>query len=187
MDAPMEFELTMRLLFGDRAYHIASSHTHPAHRREWLQKAVRKLLRIVNAIETTTPHKERLIGELDKVSAHLKGAKEPSWELVYALFRLAMRLLGLDYFRGVRCRTPFYYQTPAQYDTAVTLSGGDVMQLYYDQKNAVSIRRSIAKDLRKNGMDDFHISLVLNTTEYKVKQLRSNAAPNSTHRKRHAE
>lgn len=93
MDVSMEFELTMRLLFGDRAYHIASSHGHPAYRREWLQKAVRKLLRIVNAIEATTPHKERLMRELGKVSAHLKGAKEPSRELVYALFRLAMRLL----------------------------------------------------------------------------------------------
>jgi hypothetical protein len=36
MDTAMEFELAMRLLFGEKAYHIASSASHPAHRREWL-------------------------------------------------------------------------------------------------------------------------------------------------------
>jgi len=187
MDTPMQFELTMRLLFGEKAYHIASSHGYPAHRRKWLQKTVRKLERIVNVVDTTPRHKEMLMRELDEVSSHLKLAKDPSWDLVYGLFRLSMRLLGFDYVRGAKCHTPFYYQTPAQYDTATILDGGDVMQLHYDRKNAVTLRRSIIEDLRKNGLDDFKISLVLNTTEYEVKQLRSNMALNSTRRKRHAD
>jgi hypothetical protein len=155
MDAPMQFELTMRLLFGERAYHIASSHGHPAHRRGWLQKAVRKLQRIVNGLDTTPRHRQMLMSELGEVAGYLRAANDPSWELVYALFRICMRLLGSDYVRGARCHTPFYYQTPEQYDTSVILSGGDALQLHYDRRDAVSVRKSIVDELRKKGMDAF--------------------------------
>lgn len=173
-DTPMEFEITMRLLFGDRADHIASSHNHHGHRNSWLRKAIRKLLRLVNDLNTTPRHKQMLMNELGGATAHLKRAKAPSWDLVYALLRLSMRLLGCDYLRGARCHTPFYWQTPAQYDTSTILQGGDVMQLHYDRSNAVALRREVVETLRNKGVSDFVISLVLNTSEYEVKQLRSN-------------
>ncbi len=183
MDTPMQFEITMRLLFGQRAYHIASSQNHHGHRNAWLQKTIRKLLRLVNDLDTTPRHKKMLMGELGEASAHLKRAKEPSWPVVYALLRLVMRLLGYDYLRGARCHTPFYWQTPEQYDTATILEGGDVMQLHYDRKNAVALRGEVVEILRKQGVTDFVISLVLNTSEYEVKQLRSNQPLQRTRQK----
>ena len=127
-----------------------------------------------------------LMYELGEAESHLKRTKVPSWDVVYALFRLSMRLLGCDYLRGARCHTPFYWQTPAQYDTSTILNGGDVMQLHYDQTNAGTLRREIVETLKTKGVSDFMISLVLNTSEYEVKQLRSNPSLNRTRRKHRA-
>src|SRR2546428_618712 len=115
IDNAMEFELAMRLLFGEKAYHIASLASHPTHRREWLQKAVKKLLRISNELDTTPRHKQMLMTELEVVSRLLKKTTDPSWELVFHLLRLSMRLLGFDFVRGARCHTPTYHQTAAQH------------------------------------------------------------------------
>ena len=180
MDTAMHFELTMRLLFGEKAYQIAGSEAHHAHRREWLRKAVRKLLRVVNTLDTTLRHKQALMAELDAIAPLLKGAKEPSWDLVYRMLSLSSKLLGFDYVRGEKCHTPVYFQTPGQYYTAHILNGGDAMQAYYDRKDAVSVKRLVVEDLKAKGFDHFKISLVLNTTEYEVKQLRS--TPRSTGR-----
>jgi hypothetical protein len=186
MDTGMEFELTMRLLFGEKAYNIAGLASHPTHRREWLQKAVRKQMRAVNELDTTPRHKRMLMAELEAVSLLLKGAKDPCWEVIYRLFRLTMRLLGYDYFRGGRYYTPTYHQTPTQYYTAAIFDGGDTMQDFYDRKNAIALRQQVVESLKKQGLDNFKISLVLNTTEYEIKQLRANHAVNRTRRKRRA-
>ena len=51
MDTAMRFEITMRLLFGKKAYQIAGTEANPKHRRDWLQKAVHKLMRAVDVVE----------------------------------------------------------------------------------------------------------------------------------------
>jgi len=168
MDKAMDFELTMSLFFGEKAYQIAGQEANPKHRREWLQKAVRKLLRKVNTLDTTPHHKQALMSQLDKILNFLRGANDPSWVIIYCFFRLSFCLLGFGH-------TPIYYQTAGQYYTAHILRGGDVMQDYYDQKDAIALRRSVVEDLKKQGLDDFKISLVLNTSEYEIKQLRSNS------------
>ena len=43
--------------------------------------------------------------------------------------------------------------------------------LHHDQKDAVSVRAEIAKQLKDKGIEIFKIGLVLNISEYKVKQL----------------
>jgi len=113
-----------------------------------------------------------LMAELEAISQRLKG-HEPSWELVYGLFRLSIRLTGYDYVGGARCHTAIYYQSRNQYYTGVILGGGDVMQDYYDHKNTVAVQRKVVENLKQQGLDDFMTALVLNTTEYKIKQLRS--------------
>ena len=172
MDIGMRFEMTMQLLFGEKAYQIAGTEANPKHRRDWLQKAVRELRRVVNSLDTTPRHKQVLMTELEAITELLKGAKEASWELVYRFVRLSSRLLGFD-FKGARCHTPAYYQTPGQHFTAAQfLDGADAMQGDYDKENAISVRQSIVKDLKAQGLDDFKISLVLNTTENQVKKMR---------------
>ena len=174
MDTAMHFERTMSLLFGEKAYQIASVEANPKHRREWLQRAIRKLLREVNTLNTTLHHRKVLMMELDAISELLKSAKDPSWGLIFCFLRLSSCLLGFGCPRGAKCHTPTYFQTERQYYTAHILRGGDVMQDYHDRKDAVSLRRSVIEDLKNQGFDDFKISLVINTSEYDVKLLRSN-------------
>lgn len=167
----------MRLLFGQKAYQSAGCEGSPAARREWLQKAVRELLRVVDSLDTTPRHKQALMAELEAITQLLKRIKEPTWVLVYGLFRLTLQLLG--FYGGAKCHTPAYFQTREQYFT-VQLLGGDASQYYYDQKDAISLRRDLVMRLRDEGFDDFKISLVLNTTEHQVKQLRSWRKPKRT-------
>lgn len=176
MDTGMYFEMTMRLLFGDRmAYHIADSEMAPGRRRAWLQRTVRKFIRFVDAIDTTPSHKQRMMTDLAAIETSLKGTQEPSWELVYSLLRLCMHFLGFESASGVTCHTPTYWRTPAQYRyTRPRSADGPFMQSINDQQDAISVRRTIIEDLRRQGLDDFKIAVVLNTSEYAVKQLRSN-------------
>jgi hypothetical protein len=169
----MDFEISMRLLFGEKAYHIADQHGSTKGRRAWLTKAIRMLMREVDALDTTVRHKKMLMGELEAVAALVKSESEPSWDLVYRFLRLASRLLGFDYVRGARCHTPTYWQSPGQNLNSVVFEGGDIMQNYYDKKNAIAVRRSVVQNLKSQGLDDYKIALVLNITEYQVKKLRA--------------
>lgn len=172
MDVAMDFEHTMRLLFGEKAYHIADLHGSSTGRREWLSKTVRHLVRDVDALDTTNRHKEMLMSELEAISDILAHSDDASWNLIYRLFRLALRLLGYDYSRGARCHTPTYWQSAGQHLNSVVFEGGDIMQDYYDKKSAITVRRSVVLGLKAKGLDDYKIALVLNTTEYQVKKLR---------------
>ena len=60
-----------------------------------------------------------------------------------------------------------------QHYTEVISSGGDVMQDYHDQKTSVSVRKKLVAQLKEEGLNDFQISLVLNTSEYQVKKLKN--------------
>lgn len=172
MDTPMDFELTMRLIFGKKAYHIAGAESDPVNRRQWLKKAIRRLLRHVDDLDTTVRHKQMLMSDIDELLAQLKSIKEPSWAIVYRLLRLCFRLFGYDYVRGAKCHTPVYWQTEGQYYTSHILEGGDVMEDVSDKNDAISVRHDVVMSLNNQGLSDFKIALVLNTTEYAVKQLR---------------
>lgn len=173
MDTAMDFEMTMRLLFGERAYHIADEHGSVQGRRSWLAKAMQLLTQEVDKLDTTVRHRQMLMGEIEAIDAAVKAEAEPSWNLVYRLLRLSSRLLGFDYVRGAKCHTATYWQTPGQNLNSVVFEGGDIMQDYYDKKNAISVRRSVVQSLKAQGLNDYKIALVLNTTEYQVKKLRS--------------
>ena len=47
------------------------------------------------------------------------------------------------------------------------------MQDYYDKKKAVAVRKEVVAHLKAQGLSDYRIALVLNTTEYAVKKLRA--------------
>lgn len=127
-----------------------------------------------------------LMLELEAVSNSLKSSVDPSWDIVYRLFRLCMRLFGFDYMSGARCYTPAYWQTLDQRHTVRIMESEDPMQGYEEGKDAIYIRRGVIEDLKKKGLDDFKISLVLNASEHAIKQLRSNPLVQPTRRKRRA-
>ena len=169
----MEFENTLRLVFGDLAYQSAGEEGNPVARRKRLRDLCRCLARHISALDTTEHHREMLLGEIDRFQAALKATREPSWRMIYTLLRFAARLLGYDYQSGVRPYTPIYERTENQRFTAALLDRKEGRTFFYSMKNnAIAIRREIAQSLKKKGLDDFVIALVLNTSEYQVKKMR---------------
>lgn len=168
----MEFEYTIRMFFGDRAYSIAGSDGSPKERSRWLRRSFKQLAKVAKDIDTTDRHRRMILGELAAIEDALKPTDKPRWALVYALLRLTGRLLGYDYVRGARCHSPTYWQTRGQHLNTLVFEGGDIMQDYYDQKNAIAIRRQVVASLSSEGHSDYVIAEVLNTSEYQVKKLR---------------
>lgn len=167
MDRGMEFELTARFFFGDKAYGIASAEMTPRARGEWLGRIGRLFMRRVAELDTTVRHGQILMAMAEQFEKAARSARADPWELVYRLFGLVGCLLGYDW--GKRLHTPAYWQTIGQGRWSVIEQKGDLTK--YDQ-DAITIKRRVAETLRKEGLDDFKISLVLNTTEYEVKKLR---------------
>jgi hypothetical protein len=99
----------------------------------------------------------------------------PSWVLVYRLLALVGRMLGYDFRGGARLHSISYWQSPGQYYQSDLLSNGDPLQHFYDDRNAVEIRKDVVKELSGKGLSDFKIALVLNTSEYQIAKLRRDA------------
>ncbi len=186
MGTGYRFEQAMKLLFGKKADDIAGSES--TDRKKWLQNAVRKLQQVINTLDTTPSHKEPFESELESIMELINNnAEVASWDLVYRLFRLSSRLLGFNDFNGGRSHSLVYFQTSGQYYSSRLVHGGDALQESRDKNGATSLRVSIVKELKAKGYDEFMISLVLNTTEYEVKKMRSNSAPKGPRQKRRAE
>src|SRR5437773_1221488 len=170
MDTAMHFEWTMKLFFGERADQIAGQQANPRHRREWIQKALKRLMRIVDTMDTTVGHKKSLMMFLENIFRELKATQHPSWDVVYSFLQLSSCLVG---FCGAERHTAVYYQDADQYYTTVVLRGGKYDQRYQDKQDAISTRQEVVEYLKRKGLDSFKISLVLNTPETRVKQLYS--------------
>ena len=165
----MLFEHTMMKFFGKKAYQTVSQHNSPQHRREWLIKFAKTAIKRVDSFEADNRHKKRLITLLDGFISDLKSDKEPDWRAFYHLIGICGCLLG--YRDGAIIYDPIYAQSARQYYTSIILDGGDPLQDHYDKKNCIEIRLSVVKDLKSKGLNNQLIALVLNTTEYKIKNL----------------
>ena len=64
-------------------------------------------------------------------------------------------------------------QAPTPFPPLVKACEGENVTQLNDQKDAISLRRSFIKDLKKIGIDEFKIGLVFNTSEYEVKKILS--------------
>lgn len=171
----MLFEHTMQLFFGKKANHIAGQINSPRHRREWLGRVVRVLLKRIDALETTPRHRQLLMANVEAIDRILTADTEPSWELVFGLFAVIGRLLGFD-FEGARCHSLAYFQTPSQHFTTDLLENGQPTLDAHAKQDAITIRSDVIALLKQKGLSDFKIALVLSTTEYEVKKLRKGLA-----------
>ena len=95
--------------------------------------------------------------------------------IVDLLIALIGRLIGFDYHKGIRVHSLSYWQTLSQHYNPHLLAGGDGLQSYHDKKGAIEVRKSVVDWLKRQGLSDFKVALVLNTTEYEVQQLRHSA------------
>jgi len=166
------FEYTMTLFFGNKADNCAGQERNEKHRKEWLQKTAKVIMNRVAKLDTTTRHLQILSANAEAFSKALKNHTLEPWNIIYILLRLCGVLLGFDCRKGYILHNLIYHQTRNQYYTNNHLEGGDPLQYYYDEKDAISIRKEIVKKLKDKGLRDFKIALILNTTEYQVKKLK---------------
>lgn len=168
----MQFELVMQTFLGDKAYHIADQAYDVESRKAWYKKALKKIILKVQKIETTTKHSEYLANLSQRALECLGNKNFTETEFTLYLLRITGALLGMTPARGACIATPMYYQTPDQHFTEAVISGGDAPLSYYDKNNFVAVRRKIVEQLKEGGLNDFDISLILNTSEYQIKKLR---------------
>lgn len=162
----MLFETTMRAFLGDKTYHIAGQVYNEKHRKEWYRQALKKIVKKIQEIDTSTKHKEIMACSSESALRVLSERRFNETKFSLYLLRLIGSLLGF-FAIGV---TPMYLQT--LYTEAMSKST-DVVDLRQNyNRSSISLRKRIMNQLREEGHDDFLISLVLNTTEYQVKKLR---------------
>jgi hypothetical protein len=168
----MLFEYTIRSFLGEKAYHTAGQAHNEKSRREWYRKVFKKIAKRIDLIDTTPRHKEQIEYWCARLLKLTSQRRLDEQTFILCLLRLSGALLGYLSMRGSCLATLAYFQSPPQYYTQDILNGGDALQNFYDKESATGTRARIAAQLNTEGLNDFHISLVLNTTEYQVKRLR---------------
>ena len=166
----LSFEYTIRMFLGDKAFHIAGLVHDQKHRKKYFREALRRILKRIDQIDTNTAHKERLFSVTQCLLHEFKNKQLSDIAVSIKLLRLVGTLLGYSGIKGAIINTPFYYQTPSQHFTEVILNGA--LSDKDNTKNIIAKRKEIVGKLKDEGMTDFDISIVLNTTEYQIKKLK---------------
>ena len=169
----MHFEHTMRLLFGEAAYGIAGSEEIPSRRRQWLLKVVKKLRKESTQLDSTPRHREILLLHLKLLDAELRASLDASWEMIYELLSIVIRMFGYDYGEGEKLHTPIFVQDHYQHYKSSLTAGLKRKEYEEYSNNPIRIRRQLVRKFMDEGLDLFSISLILNSSEYEIKKLRS--------------
>ena len=165
----MLFEETVRSFLGNKAFHITGQAHSDKRRKEWYRKVIKKIIRKIQQVESSTTHKERLAHWSERSLLALKHPYNEN-EFTLCLLRLLNVLLG--FYGGVQPRsiaTLTYFQTRSQHFTEAIVEGRDEIQ--DDYESTLSTRRKMIGQLKDEEKTYFEISLVLNISEYEVKKL----------------
>ena len=165
----MLFETTIRSFLGDKALHVASHVHSETQRRKWYRKVLKKVVREMQTLDSSTLHKEEIVKWSEKALVSLSEQPPNDGRFTLCLLRLLGSLLGFVGLKPYRIATLAYFQTRSQEFTEQLVRGdGNVEDRH---ESTLSIRREIIGQLRDEGRTYFEISLVLNSSEYHVKKL----------------
>jgi hypothetical protein len=167
----MLFESTMKQFFGNKADRIQDSASDLNSIKKWLIKATKEIIKKIDKIDTATRHKKMLLNDAENLLDDLKDFERNKTNVILQLFSLCSKLFGYDYQKGITYHTPFYYQTNAQHWNENLIKENNYFR---NEKNVMEIRKKIISELKKQGLDNYHISIVFNTSEYQIKKLRKN-------------
>ena len=147
----LHFEMTIRSFLGNDADHIANQAFDDTSRKRWYAKALKKVIVLINDLDTTTRHKEQMMLWAESALNAVTKEFEEQKFLLY-LFRFSGSLLGFSGIKGTVLHTPIYSQSHGQYYTEDIFSRGDVMQDYYDKENIIAAKRSVVLELKAKGV-----------------------------------
>lgn len=167
----MQFELCMRRVFGDDAYHIASSCLDGEARSKWVSNLFKQLVRDVQELDTTQQHRERISHMLETFMKSKWREDEPSWATVFNLIMLISELMGYQGVRGERAYIPMYWQD-LQMHLDIGNARGKSEELLGEFESASRTRAEVVKWLKEKGLSDFDIAMALKTSEHEIKKLK---------------
>ena len=177
----MTFELAMREILGDEAYHSAGSVTNPSSIKKICKKALNKIKQRIDNIATMDERlRAMLFSEIHYLEEEIsKIDKENNdWEIISILFHIIARLLGYDWISGKICREVIYYQTKDQAyrdyvnDYTAAENRRKKYGTLWKEANEIYLRRyKEVFRLREEGFHPNQIARIINTTEYAVKQM----------------
>ncbi len=164
----MRFETIMKMFFRDKAHQIAGTVNNPKERKKWLLQTVDHVVKIIDNLDAPIKHKERLISTLEHLKEEIQKTEAPNWQMIDEFLVLVAQLLGYRF--DARIYSISYWQDEDQYYTE-QIQDGKEREYYYHTKNIVGFRRKIVQQLKSEGHNNHTIALILNISEYKVKQL----------------
>lgn len=169
-----DFEKAVRLILGDKAYHIADSSLNMSSIKKLLQEALNKIRERIDEIITMDERLiEMLFLDLDRLKWDIKSIdKTPKASLIANFLSIIGRLLGYDWMDGRTYRTPVYFRTKSEeFADYRNRKGSSYRKFREEENNLVLERHKITKELKAKGLTTNQIARVLNITEYAVNQL----------------
>jgi len=177
----MNFELAMREILGDKAYHSADSAGNPTSIKKICKKALNKIKeRIDNIVTMDERLRAMLFSEISYLEKEISKIDKESndWEIISILFHIIARLLGYDWISGKVCREIIYYQTKDQMycdyvnDCAVAENRRKKYDTLWKESNEIYLKRyKEVIRLKEEGFHPNQIARIMNTSEYAVKQM----------------
>jgi len=163
----------MGLFLGKRAYQCAGEEANEKARNKRLNSVAKLILKRVDAVDSTTRLKRKLLIGAEDFFEATKGRNISTKNLLYTLLWFCGSLLGFESNGRINAITHsiFYWQNKNQYITSNIIEGKDVMQEYKDKKYIFNIRKKIVKNLKAEGLTYYKIALIFNMTEYQVKKM----------------
>ncbi len=170
----MEFELGMRQILGEKAYHSFDVAAVPKSAIRLLLKATKELsIRVDEIITMDSRLHERLLSDIGTLQTQISGMTNTPCRIhiIGQLFKIISRLLGYDWMDGNIYRTPVYFRTKSQEYKDHIKHMANWRDWQNEENEVILQRRKICLQLDGQGWHKNQISRVLNISEYEVEQL----------------
>lgn len=173
----ISFEYAIRQFLGDKAHGIAGAERDESSFRNELRSCIPVMRKRIKELDTTTRHKEMLMGEVDTLGDLLKVRKGGTEkEIIVKLFWLISRLFGFDAISGRVYNQPFYHQYFHQFiEDQVSWGKRDYGSVLRGQRlNIITLKKDTYRFLAGKGLPDQLIAEVMNTSDYHIKKIKHN-------------
>jgi hypothetical protein len=161
-DLEMKLECAIRGFLGKKAYHCCDSGDKKM--QKLLNECKRKILEKIDKIDSTNPHKQRLMYQLNFLDLKISLIRMNGTAI--GLLDLISSFLGFnngnDEFELLFCKTQTEQDKSNCYNSLDEL------------KTVISARQKIINILKKDGHNDYEVAKILNISENQVKKLKNN-------------
>ena len=171
----IELEYALRQVLGKKYYGCASYIEEPKEFRKAITNWLNKLeKRIYDVTSYDFRLREKLTMTLSNIRKELKdyGKKDNLIDITTKIIYLVNYLFGFDYEGSIN-HNLFFYQTSAQEekDLIRNLKIKKSDEFQWSFQNVLKYKQNIISSLKKEGLSDYRIAQIMNTTIAKLKKI----------------